>query len=99
MKNYIKKLSSQFKEILLSPLGWFSWLISNIIISLPWILTITYYFITNDPKWLAISASIWTFQMTPLPLETFLNIFLTIFIYNLLKGKPTERERDNSVGL
>jgi hypothetical protein len=92
MKKFIKESGGKVKEIIISPRGWMSWFIANIITSSPWLIPLIYYLITNDLKYLALSGTIWTLQMAPFPLETFLNIAITLFIYNLIKKKPIKIE-------
>lgn len=86
MKNYIAKFGDEVKNILVSPRGWLSWFIANIITSLPWLIPLFLHIITFDPKWIPIAAAIWAFQMSPfLPIETFLNIAITLFIYKRIR--------------
>jgi hypothetical protein len=88
MKNYVKLNAYKIKQILTSPRGWIAWGLANLITSSPWLIPLIYFLFTNEPEYLALSGSIWTIQMAPLPLETFLNIIITLLIYNLIKKKP-----------
>lgn len=91
MKDKIKNLTVKLKQILLSKEGWIGWILANIITSLHWATLVVIGFMTQDPVWYAYAATAWGIGMTPfVPLWLF-NILLTIWIYNVLTKKKTQK--------
>jgi hypothetical protein len=76
------------KKILTNKIGWLSWLIANLIVSSPWIITGFLGFLFNSAELYATAAAIWSFQMLPIPLESILVFVLTLFFFEVVfKGK------------
>jgi len=83
----VKQLFVKLKQILLSKEGVIGWIIANIITSLHWMVLVVIGFITQNPVWYGYAAAAWGIGLSPLiPLWLF-NVFITIWIYNLLKKK------------
>jgi hypothetical protein len=91
VKNKIKHLSQKLKQILLSKEGWVGWILANIITSLHWVAMVVIGFITKDPVWYAYAATAWGIGMTPFVPLWLLNIFITIWIYNILTNKKPQK--------
>ena len=91
MKDKIKNLTVKLKQILLSKEGWIGWILANIITSLHWATLVVIGFVTKDPVWYAYAATAWGIGMTPfVPLWLF-NILITIWIYDILTKKKTQK--------
>lgn len=87
----MKKLFLDFKEAITTYRGWLSWIIANLIVNSPWIVTGILFVITNERHFLVYTTAIMAFQWLPLPIESIAVAFLTILIYKKVfkKGKPT----------
>jgi hypothetical protein len=93
----VNELKQKIKELLLTPKGWFSFFIANIITSLPWFIPLSFGFIFNNQTAYIISASIWGFFMLPFTPIWVLNIIIALQINNLLdcsKRKTPTQERN-----
>jgi len=84
-KTYFTNSLNLFKQIVLKPKGWISWLIANFIVNLPWLITGLLYYITNEAMFLTWTAAIIAFQWLPLPINTIIVTVLTVFFYNIIK--------------
>lgn len=91
MKEWFKHLLRELKEAVTTYKGWFSWVIANLIVSSPWIITGILYVFTNEQKFLVYTTAIMAFQWLPLPIESVAVALITILIYKKVfkKGKPT----------
>jgi hypothetical protein len=83
----MNKLKEQLKMLIATPKGWFSWVVANIITSLPWILPLIYGFVLKDNNGYIIAASVWTFIMLPATPFWMLNVIIAVFLRNtIIKG-------------
>jgi hypothetical protein len=87
MKEWFKHLLFELKEAVTTYKGWLAWILANLIVSSPWIITGILYVITNEQKFLIYTTAIMAFQWLPLPIESVAVAFITIFIYKLLIKK------------
>jgi hypothetical protein len=77
---FIDKAKLTLKHLLLTKEGWLSWLIANVITSLPWIISFAIGFLFDNHRWYVIGGSIWTFIMLPITPFWILNIIIAVFI-------------------
>lgn len=84
MKQLLVKAKREVKEILLTKEGWIAWFIANVITSLHWMILTVIGFITKDTTWYAYAASAWALGLSPFIPLTIPNIFIAIWIKNLL---------------
>jgi hypothetical protein len=88
MKKTIAKAKILLKDLFLTWQGWLSWIIANIITSLPWILPLVYGFVFKDNNGYIIAGSIWTFIMLPVTPFWILNVLIaTFFVEKVFKKK------------
>jgi hypothetical protein len=81
------KLKQQIKMILATPKGWLSWIIANIITSLPWFLPLAYGFVFKDERGYYVAAAVYAFIMAPFTPFWILNVIIALFLRNkVLKG-------------
>jgi hypothetical protein len=84
----MSKIKKQLKEMFATPQGWLSWIIANIITSIPWMLPLIYGFVFKDNNGYIIAGSIWTFMMLPLTPVWVVNVIIAVWFKNiLLKNK------------
>jgi len=72
------------KKLLLSKRGWLSWGIANLIVSSPWLILGVMWLLTGDHWFLATATAVWSFQMIPLPIESFLVFIITIYFFTVV---------------
>jgi hypothetical protein len=83
----MNKLKEQLKMLIATPKGWFSWLMANVITSLPWALPLIYGFMFKDNNGYVIAGSIWAFIMLPVTPYWMLNVVIAVFLRNkVFKG-------------
>jgi hypothetical protein len=83
----MNKLKEQLKMLIATPKGWFSWLMANVITSLPWALPLIYGFVFKDNNGYVIAGSIWAFIMLPVTPYWMLNVVIAVFLRNkVFKG-------------
>jgi hypothetical protein len=88
MKKTIAKAKILLKDLFLTWQGWLSWIIANIITSLPWILPLVYGFVFKDNNGYIIAGSVWTFIMLPVTPFWILNVLIaTFFVEKVFKNK------------
>jgi hypothetical protein len=88
MKKTIAKAKILLKDLFLTWQGWLSWIIANIITSLPWILPLVYGFVFKDNNGYIIAGSVWTFIMLPVTPFWILNVLIaTFFVEKVFKKK------------
>jgi len=81
------KLKQQIKMILATPKGWLSWIIANIITSLPWFLPLAYGFVFQDERGYYTAAAVYAFILAPFTPFWILNVIIALFLRNkVLKG-------------
>jgi hypothetical protein len=83
------KLKLLLKNLFLTKEGWISWLIANVITSLPWFVPLSIGYLFDSPTWYSISAAIWAFVMLPITPFWIFNIFIAYFFLNILKKQKT----------
>jgi hypothetical protein len=83
----MNKLKQQLKMLIATPKGWISWIIANIITTLPWVIPLVYGFIFKDNNGYIVAGSIWTFGMLPFTPVWAVNLAIALFLRNkVLKG-------------
>jgi hypothetical protein len=83
----MNKLKEQIKMILATPKGWLSWIIANIITSLPWFLPLAYGFVFQDERGYYTAAAVYAFILAPFTPFWILNVIIALFLRNkVLKG-------------
>jgi hypothetical protein len=88
MKKTIAKAKILLKDLFLTWQGWLSWIIANIITSLPWVLPLVYGFVLKDNNGYIIAGSVWTFIMLPVTPFWILNVLIaTFFVEKVFKKK------------
>ena len=88
MKKTIAKAKILLKDLFLTWQGWLSWIIANIITSLPWVLPLVYGFVFKDNNGYIIAGSVWTFIMLPVTPFWILNVLIaTFFVEKVFKKK------------
>jgi hypothetical protein len=87
----MKELLLKLKHLASTPEGWIAWIIANIIVSSPWLFVGSLWLITGDNNYLIAATSIWSFQMLPLPIESFMVAVITIAVYKLLTKKKPQK--------
>jgi hypothetical protein len=75
-------LKQQLKMLIATPKGWLSWIIANVITSLPWAIPLIYGFVFKDNNGYVIAGSIWTFTMLPLTPFWIINLAIAVFLRN-----------------
>jgi hypothetical protein len=81
------KLKQQIKMILATPKGWLSWIIANIITSLPWFLPLAYGFVFQDERGYYTAAAVYAFILAPFTPFWILNVIIALFLRNtIIKG-------------
>lgn len=81
MKLYLKSMGLQLKQLLLSPKGWISWGIANVITSLGWFIPLFIGFLRQDTRYYTIAGGVWAFMMSPITPFWLLNLIIATFIY------------------
>ena len=77
----LKELGLQLKSLFLSPKGWLSWIIANIITTAFWIIPLVIGFILQDQRLYALSASIWALMLSPIIPVWVVNVLIATFFY------------------
>jgi hypothetical protein len=78
-KDKIENLKKTLKEMFLTKEGWISWIIANIITSLPWFLPLAYGFLFNDDRGYIAFAAVYAFIMAPFTPFWILNVIIAVF--------------------
>lgn len=76
----MQKFKLLLKELFLTKQGWVSWVVANVITSLPWLIPLILGFIFNNQKLYVIAGSIWTFVMLPITPFWVLNLMIAIWL-------------------
>lgn len=76
---FVDKSKETIKHLFLTKEGWISWIIANVITSLPWAIAFAFGFIFDNPKWYVVGSSIWTFMMLPITPFWILNLIIAVF--------------------
>jgi hypothetical protein len=90
MRERIKRILLELKEILTTKTGWLLWLIVNLFWSSFWLVPLVYGFIFEDSYMYALAGTIYLFfaqPLIPMWLVTALNI---IWLYRIVKKKKTD---------
>jgi len=83
----MEKLKQQLKMLIATPKGWLSWLIANVITSLPWAIPLIYGFVFKDNNGYVIAGFVWAFVMLPITPFWMLNVIIAVFLRNkIIKG-------------
>ena len=83
----MNKLKEQLKMLIATPKGWLSWLIANVITSLPWAVPLIYGFMFKDERMYVLAASIWGFFILPFTPLWVVNLVIAVFLRNkVIKG-------------
>ena len=76
-KTKVKKL---LKGLFATKAGWLSWIIANLIMTLPWVIPFVIGFIFNEKEYYVVGTSIFLFMATPITPFWILNVFIALFI-------------------
>lgn len=76
----MQKFKVLLKELFLTKEGWISWLIANVVTSMPWFIPLALGFVLNMPNLYVVSGSIWTFLMLPLTPMWMVNVIIAIWL-------------------
>jgi hypothetical protein len=76
----MKKIKQQLKEMFLTKQGWISWVIANMITSLPWFLPLAYGFVFQDNRGYIAAAGVYAFILAPFTPFWILNVIIAVFI-------------------
>jgi hypothetical protein len=80
------------KKIFLTKEGWYSWIIANIITSLPWFLPLAYGFIFQDERGYIAFAAVYAFILAPFTPFWILNIIIAVFFLEKVFKKKLIKE-------
>ena len=88
MKKTIAKAKILLKDLFLTWQGWLSWIIANIITSLPWFLPLVYGFVFQDERGYYTAAAFYAFILAPFtPFWIFNVLIATFFLEKVFKKK------------
>jgi len=88
MKKTIAKAKIFLKDLFLTWQGWLSWIIANIITSLPWFLPLAYGFVFQDERGYYTAAAVYAFILAPFTPFWILNVLIaTFFVEKVFKKK------------
>ena len=87
MSEGINKLKLTMKQLFLTKEGWTSWVIANIITSIPWAAPLVLGFILKNDTLYTVAGSIWAFMMLPITPFWILNVAIAVFFTKLLTKK------------
>ena len=76
----MQKFKLLLKELFLTKQGWLSWVVANVITSLPWAIPALFGFILQQKYLYAIAGSIWTFMMLPITPFWILNVIIAVWL-------------------
>jgi len=91
MKEKISTIKLQMKQLFLTKEGWLSWIIANIITSLPWAVPLILGFILKNDALYTIAGSVWAFVMLPITPFWILNVIIAVFFTKLLTKKNVQK--------
>jgi hypothetical protein len=83
----MKKALTQIKELLTTWQGWVGWIIANVITSLHWAIPALLGVVFQDLTLYALSGTLWAIGMSPFVPLFIVNIFIGVYIKNLLMKK------------
>jgi hypothetical protein len=86
--DYFKKT---LKELFLTKEGWISWIIANIITSVPWAAPLILGFILKNDALYSVAASIWAFIMLPITPFWILNVIIAVWFTKLFTKKHIKK--------
>ena len=89
-KDKIEKIKKTMKEIFLTKEGWISWIIANVITSLPWFLPLAYGFVFQDERGYVAAAAVYAFILAPFTPFWILNVIIAVWFTKLLTKKHVE---------
>jgi hypothetical protein len=87
MKQKIKAMMLEFKQILTTKIGWLSWLIVNLFWSAFWLIPLVYGFIFEDVNMYALAGAIYIFFAQPLIPMWLIVTLNVIWLYRLIKKR------------
>jgi hypothetical protein len=90
-KDKIEKIKKTMKEIFLTKEGWISWIIANVITSLPWFLPLAYGFVFQDERGYVAAAAVYAFILAPFTPFWILNVIIAVWFTKLLTKKHVEK--------
>jgi hypothetical protein len=94
------KFKKEIKELLTTWQGWAAWIIANIITSLHWAIPALLAVVFQDSKLYVLSGTLWALGISPFIPLFVINIFLSVWIKNLLlkKGRSIPEQRTDQKG-
>jgi hypothetical protein len=75
----MQKFKLLLKEMFLTKEGWISWIIANIITSLPWFLPLAYGFVFNDNVGYMVASGVYAFILLPFTPFWILNVIIAVW--------------------
>jgi hypothetical protein len=78
------------KRIFLTKEGWISWIIANIITSLPWFLPLAYGFVFSDERGYMVASAVYAFILLPVTPFWILNVLIAVFFIKRVFKKRLE---------
>lgn len=105
----MQKFKLLLKELFLTKQGWLSWVVANIVTSLPWAVPAFFGFILQEKYLYAIAGSVWTFMMLPITPFWVLNVIIAVWLrkrfflvvkktkldYNINEGENKKKIKKN----
>lgn len=76
----MQKFKIMLKELFLTKQGWVSWLVANVITSLPWAIPAFFGFLLQNNRLYVVAGSIWTFMMLPITPFWILNVIIAVWL-------------------
>lgn len=74
----MRKFKQLLAELFLTKKGWLSWLVANVITSLPWAIPLLIGFILQDNRFYVVAGSIWAFIILPITPFWILNVLIAV---------------------
>lgn len=80
----MNNLKQQMKNLFLTKEGWISWIVANIITSLPWFLPLAYGFVFQDARGYYVAGAVYAFILAPFTPFWILNIVIAYFFMRII---------------
>ena len=83
----MQKFKLLLKGMFLTKEGWISWVVANIITSLPWFLPLAYGFVFNDNRGYMAAAAVYAFILAPFTPFWILNVIIAVWFRKKIWSK------------